>query len=117
MVEFTGDDRQMLRELHAAIVGTLSSPGMGEEQRTLRRELDDHREQHVDIGALTAIAAAASTAAVMAHEQQRPHPPDRRNGAWSRLGYDSARSIIAGVGTVVFLGLLWLVAQLSVVRL
>ena len=117
MVEFTGDDRTMLRELHAAIVGTLSSPGMGEKQRTLRRELDEHREQHVDVGALTAIAAAASTAAVMAHEQQRPHPPDRRNGAWSRLGYDSARSIIATVGTVVFLGVLWLVAQLSVVRL
>jgi hypothetical protein len=107
-VEYTAADRQMLRELHAAIVGTAKEPGLGEQHRTLRREFDDHTNwNHEDAKEIAASAAtAAATAAVVAHEQQRPHVVNRREHFWARIGYDVLRSVLAGVGTTLFLGIL-----------
>lgn len=94
-IEFTTEDRRMIRDMHDALVGTVDRKGW-------LRVVEDHIERHEDV-------TTAAEAAIAEHVVREPHITDRRDGhgwSWRRLGYDVMRSVGTGI---VLIALGWMV--------
>ncbi len=86
------DDRQMLRDLHGAVVGTTQKPGMAEEQRRQGEQLDRHdrrlgyiqSELETVKAQVTDLEQAPAKAAVAEVEARRQQTAQLRQTVWGK---------------------------------